>query len=98
MLDDCPLLHFEAFKDLAVPVDSPTPEVTDEMRALWTVSESNDSSPNCDEILETYGVIGDAESDASEVDQDVDAPSLALEPIVQQDVPPPPPPGSAPHK
>ena len=36
-LDDCPLLHFEAFKDLAVPVDSPTPEVTDEMRALWTV-------------------------------------------------------------
>ena len=94
-LDDCPLLHFEAFKDLAVSVDSPTPEVTDEMRALWTVSQSNDSSPNCDEIWETYGVIGDAESDAGDVDQDVDAPSPALEPIVQQDVhpaPPPPPP------
>ena len=35
----------EAFKDLAVPVDSPTPEVTDEMCALWTVSQSNDSAP-----------------------------------------------------
>ena len=91
-LDDCPLLHFEAFKDLAVPVDSPTPEVTDEMRALWTVSQSNDSNPNCDEIWETYGVIGDAESDASDVDQDVDAPSPTLEPIVQQDVHPAPPP------
>ena len=90
-LDDCPLLHFEAFKDLTVPVDSPTPEVTDEMRALWTVSQSNDSSPNCDEIWETYGVIGDAESDASDVDQDVDAPSPALEPIVQQGVHPAPP-------
>ena len=57
------------------------------MRALCTVSQSNDSSPNCDEIWETYGVIGDAESDTSDVDQDVDAPSPAFEPIVQQDVP-----------
>ena len=80
-LDDCPLLPFEALKDLAVPVDSPTPEVTDEMRALWTVPESNDSGPNCDEMLETYGVIGDVESDASDVDQDVDAPSPAFEPM-----------------
>ena len=80
-LDDCPLLHFQAFKDLPVPVASPSPEVTDEMRALWTVSQSSNSSPNSNEIWETYGVIGDAESDTSDVDQDVDAPR-AFEPIV----------------
>ena len=97
-VDDCPLFHFEAFKDLVLPVASPTPEVTDEMRAMWIVSQSKDSSPNCDEIWETYGVIGDVESDASDVDPDVDARSFAYEPIVQQDVPPapPPPPISAP--
>ena len=90
-LDDCPLLHIQAFKDLPVPVDSPTLEVTDEMRALWTVSQSNNSSPDSDEIWETYGVIGDAKSDSSDVDHDVDAPSPAFEPMVQQHVPPAPP-------
>ena len=80
--DGCPLLHFQAFKDLVVPVDKPTPKVTDEMRALCIVSQRNDSSPDCDEIRETSGVIG-----ASDVDRDVDAPSLAFEPIVEQDVP-----------
>ena len=90
-LDDIPLLHFEAFKDLAVPVDSRTPEVTDEMRALCTVSQSNGSSPNCDEIWVTYGVIEHARSDASDVDQDLDAPPLPLKRQSNKMYPPPPP-------
>ena len=36
--DDYPLLHYQAFKDLPVPVDSPSPKVTDVMRAPRTVS------------------------------------------------------------
>ena len=94
-LDDRPLLHFQVFKDLPVLLASPTPQVTDEMRALWTVSHGNNSSHNSDEIWATHGVIGDAENNTSDVDQDANALCPALEPIVQQDVPPapPPPPG-----
>jgi hypothetical protein len=56
-----------------------------------TVNLSSRCTAKGNRIWETYGVIGDAESDASDVDQDVDAPSPALEPIVQQDVHPAPP-------